>query len=56
MTDRVRDPVCGMEFDPERSDFTSEYRGRTYYFCCPVCKRRFDDAPEEYAQRLQRSK
>lgn len=27
----------------------SEYRGKTYYFCCPRCKVLFDQDPEKYA-------
>jgi YHS domain-containing protein len=26
-----------------------EYHGKTYYFCSHLCKREFDDRPEEYA-------
>jgi YHS domain-containing protein len=28
----------------------SEYRGKTYYFCCPHCKASFDKKPESYVQ------
>ena len=27
---------------------TSEYQGRTFYFCAPGCKRRFDAEPQRY--------
>jgi len=42
------DPVCGMEVSEEEAAATSEYRGRTYYFCNPSCKERFDASPESY--------
>ena len=45
----VRDPVCGMAVDPGTAQHTSEYRGRTRYFCSADCKRRFDAEPARYA-------
>ena len=45
---RVRDVVCGMMIDPATAAATSEYQGQTLYFCAPLCKRRFDTAPERY--------
>lgn len=44
----VKDPVCGMMIDESTAAGKSEYRGRTYYFCAPVCKQRFDENPEAY--------
>lgn len=42
------DPVCEMEVDPEEAAATTEYEGNTYYFCCLVCKEKFEENPEEY--------
>ncbi len=42
------DPVCGMEVNEETAAGKSEYRGVTYYFCSPGCKRAFDQNPEQY--------
>lgn len=42
------DPVCGMEVDESSAQWTSEYEGKTYYFCAPGCKRSFDKDPEKY--------
>ena len=42
------DPVCGMTVDPAHAAGTSEYHGRTIYFCNPHCKAKFDANPEEY--------
>ncbi|WP_232688751.1 permease [Halobacterium zhouii] len=41
----ARDPVCGMEVDPENADYSIEHDGQTYYFCSASCKDSFD--PEE---------
>ena len=47
------DPVCGMQVDPQKAAGTSEYQGKTYYFCSPACKERFDaDPPPFLVQRL----
>ncbi len=45
----ARDPVCEMDVDIATAKWTSEYEGRTVYFCAPGCKRRFDRNPAEYA-------
>jgi YHS domain-containing protein len=45
----VTDPVCKMQIDENKAAGKSEYKGKTYYFCAPVCKRKFDENPERYA-------
>jgi len=42
------DPVCGMEVDEKTANWTSEYKGKMYYFCAPGCKASFDKDPEKY--------
>ncbi|HLF91133.1 MAG TPA: YHS domain-containing protein, partial [Anaerolineales bacterium] len=42
------DPVCGMTVEIATAHFTSEYNGKTYYFCAAGCKRSFDKEPEKY--------
>lgn len=44
-----RDPVCGMQVDPEEAAGKRAYEGRTYYFCSPDCLAKFDRAPARYA-------
>ena len=44
------DPVCGMTVEIATAHFTSEYAGKTYYFCAAGCKRSFDKEPEKYIQ------
>lgn len=46
------DPVCNMQVDPTNSPGTSEYQGKTYYFCSVGCKRRFDINPSQYVGKL----
>ena len=42
------DPVCGMQVDTERAQWTYEYNGTTYYFCARGCMLEFRDDPEKY--------
>jgi len=42
------DPVCKMQVDEATAKWTSEYQGKTYYFCSPGCKQSFDKDPEHY--------
>ncbi len=43
-----KDPVCGMDVDPENAAAQVEYKGKTYYFCAPGCKNAFEKEPEKY--------
>ena len=45
---RERDVVCGMMVDPAKAAGTSDYNGKTYYFCGKGCKAKFDAEPEKY--------
>lgn len=42
------DPICKMEVEEAKAVATSEYKGKTYYFCAMGCKRAFDEDPEKY--------
>ena len=44
------DVVCGMQVDPAKAPATSEYNGKTYYFCAGVCKKKFDANPSQYVK------
>jgi Cu+-exporting ATPase len=44
----VKDPVCGMQFAPERAAGKMEYLGQTYHFCNISCLERFGADPESY--------
>jgi YHS domain-containing protein len=47
----VKDPVCHMTIDEANAAATSEYNGKTYYFCAVGCKTEFDKDPEKYADK-----
>ena len=44
----AKDPVCGMEVNEEEAAASSLYKGRKYYFCAKLCKKKFDENPEKY--------
>ena len=41
----VKDPICGVPVDPEKTEFKVDKWGKTYYFCSHYCKRSFLEAP-----------
>ena len=45
----VIDPVCQMQVDEKKAPGGSvQYKGQTYSFCSPACKRSFEREPEKY--------
>ncbi len=44
----VKDPVCGMMIDPERTAHHAEHDGHSFHFCSARCHDRFVAAPEHY--------
>lgn len=48
-----RDLVCNMTVDVAKAKAdgrTSEYKGKTYYFCNDSCKKQFDADPAKYIE------
>lgn len=45
---RVRDPVCGMSVDPQKTRHRHEHTDRTYYFCSAGCQAKFEKEPAKY--------
>ena len=44
----AKDLVCNMDVDEQTAKWKSVYKGKTYYFCAPSCKKMFEDEPELY--------
>jgi len=42
------DPVCKMVVDEKTAKLKSDYKGKTYYFCAPGCKKAFEENPIKY--------
>ncbi|MBE0427697.1 MAG: heavy metal translocating P-type ATPase [Nitrospirae bacterium] len=45
----VEDPVCGMKFDPKKTELKYKYKEKTYYFCSEHCLNKFSENPEKYS-------
>ena len=50
MTIEVRDPVCGMEVDPDKARYTLDHGGVTYLFCCGGCQTAFTRDPKRFLE------
>jgi uncharacterized membrane protein YraQ (UPF0718 family)/YHS domain-containing protein len=44
----ARDPVCGMTVDRTKAP-SSEFRAKTYFFCGPGCRAKFEADPPRYS-------
>jgi YHS domain-containing protein len=45
--EEVDDLVCNMQVS-KKTEFKTDYKGKTYYFCRQECKSDFDRAPEQF--------
>ncbi len=45
-----KDVVCGMQVDPRTAAGSSQYNGKTYYFCAASCKAKFDANPKQFVK------
>lgn len=46
--DRQACPISGEVFTVTGASPKAEYKGKTYYFCCPGCVEKFKADPEKY--------
>ena len=50
-------PVTGEKIASVKKAFGhSTYKGKTYYFCCPMCKPKFDKDPARYVRNAKHHK
>jgi len=45
---QVMDPVCGMMVNPDTAKARVDSGGKTYYFCCTACAKKFEARPEQF--------
>ena len=43
------DPICKMKVEEKGARFTSNFNGKSYYFCSSGCKKTFDSDPKGHA-------
>jgi len=51
-TTGVKDPVCGMDVDPQQTAHRHEHGGEIHYFCSAHCLGKFRADPEQYLEGL----
>jgi Cu+-exporting ATPase len=44
----LKDPVCGMDVDPEKASFSTSVEKNTYYFCSAHCRDTFNQNPSKF--------
>jgi Cu+-exporting ATPase len=49
--DTTKCPVSGEEFVVEASSPKVEHEGKTYYFCCSGCKKKFEAEPAKFVKK-----
>ena len=45
---KAHDEVCGMTIETDRAAATTEFQGKTYYFCTERCREKFEEHPGWY--------
>ncbi len=48
VSQKVKDPVCGMEIDKDGAYAMVTRQGRQVYFCSEACHNQFNQEPEKY--------
>lgn len=49
--DKTKCPVSGEEFTVEEGSQKVEHDGKTYYFCCGGCKKKFEADPAKFTKK-----
>ena len=49
-TATVKDPVCGMDVNPQTSKHRTEHQGNGYHFCSAGCRTKFIADPQRYLE------
>lgn len=49
--DTTKCPVSGEDFVVDASSPKAEHDGKTYYFCCGGCKKKFEAEPAKYLKK-----
>lgn len=52
MSEKVKDPVCGMEIDKTKAKGPVNHMGKPVYFCSDSCQKKFEKEPAKYAGKI----
>lgn len=45
--------ICPVIHNPASKEHSYIYKGKTYYFCCPMCIEEFKKEPQKYISRIK---
>lgn len=48
--------ICPVMHDEASKEYSYEYEGKTYYFCCPMCIGEFKKDPAKYISKIKEVK
>lgn len=51
-----RDPVCGMQVNPDKTQYVHDHAGKRYLFCCAGCRSAFVNDPDQFLNGSDRLK
>lgn len=51
-----RDPVCGMQVNPDKTKYVHDHAGKRYLFCCAGCRSAFINDPDQFLSGSDRLK
>lgn len=53
MTGQGNVGICPVMGNPAREKYSYSYKGKTYYFCCPMCIGQFKKNPGKYISKIK---
>lgn len=48
MANESKDPVCGMNVDPNHAQFKTEHHGKKIAFCSKECMEKYNKNPKQF--------
>jgi len=49
----LKDPVCGMDVAPEKTEYHFTFENHDYHFCSEHCLHKFKDSPKQYLEQKE---
>ncbi len=49
----IKDPVCGMDVNPDKTEHHFTHKGQEYHFCSSKCLGKFKASPEQYINKKE---
>lgn len=49
----LKDPVCGMDVDPDKTEHHFTFENHDYHFCSEHCLQKFENSPRQYLKQKE---